>query len=80
MGELARNCGKRVYRVSVFSVDAQTLDATARLTNIEFTADLQNTSSQAYVNLTESITEEVGVLRGLSSDSISSLNRVVYQS
>ncbi|XP_070838553.1 uromodulin-like 1 [Chaetodon trifascialis] len=39
--------------------DAQTLDATARLTNILFTADLQNTSSQAYKALTESITQEI---------------------
>lgn len=46
----------------LFFIDAQTLDATARLTNIQFTADLQNSSSQAYKNLTESITEEVHVL------------------
>ncbi|CAJ1064721.1 uromodulin-like 1 isoform X3 [Xyrichtys novacula] len=39
--------------------DAQTLDATARLTNIEFSADLLDTSSQAYRNLTESLTEEL---------------------
>lgn len=38
---------------------AQTLDATIRLTNIKFTADLQNTSSQAYKTLSESITEEI---------------------
>ncbi|CAI5644425.1 unnamed protein product [Oreochromis niloticus] len=38
---------------------AQTLDATTRLTNIKFTADLQNTSSQAYINLSESIIEEI---------------------
>lgn len=43
----------------LFFVDAQTLDATARLTNIQFTADLHDTSSQAYKNLTESIIEEV---------------------
>ncbi|XP_076606246.1 uromodulin-like 1 [Chaetodon auriga] len=41
--------------------DAQTLDATARLTNIQFTADLQNTSSQAYKALTESITQEIAL-------------------
>ncbi|XP_073335772.1 uromodulin-like 1 [Pagrus major] len=39
--------------------DAQTLDATTRLTNIQFTTDLHNTSSQAYRNLTESITDEI---------------------
>ncbi|XP_059208336.1 uromodulin-like 1 [Centropristis striata] len=39
--------------------DAQTLDATARLTNIEFSDDLKNTSSQAYENLTNSITQEI---------------------
>ncbi|XP_041808048.1 uromodulin-like 1 isoform X2 [Chelmon rostratus] len=39
--------------------DAQTLDATARLTNVQFTADLQNTSSQAYKALVESITQEI---------------------
>ncbi|KAF7650649.1 hypothetical protein LDENG_00122680, partial [Lucifuga dentata] len=38
---------------------AQTLDATARITNIQFTADLQNTSSQAYMNLTKSIKQEI---------------------
>ncbi|XP_070773809.1 uromodulin-like 1 [Enoplosus armatus] len=46
--------------------DAQTLDATTRLTNIQFTADLQNTSSQAYRNLTDSIIEEI--CRSLSSE------------
>lgn len=49
-----------------FFADAKTLDATARLTNINFTAELHNTSSQAYRNLTESITDEVHVLQGLS--------------
>ncbi|KAK5918697.1 hypothetical protein CgunFtcFv8_003437 [Champsocephalus gunnari] len=39
--------------------DAQKLEATTRLTNIEFSADLQNGSSQAYQNLTESITQEI---------------------
>ncbi|XP_016897504.1 uromodulin-like 1 isoform X2 [Cynoglossus semilaevis] len=38
--------------------DAQTLDATVRLTNIEFTTDLQNSSSEAYRNLTEGIVAE----------------------
>lgn len=47
--------------IKVFFVDAQTLDATTRLTNIKFTADLQNTSSQAYINLSESIIEEVSI-------------------
>nr|XP_061801584.1 uromodulin-like 1 [Nerophis lumbriciformis] len=39
--------------------DAQTLDATTRLTNIPFTEDLHNTSSQAYKNLTASILDEI---------------------
>ncbi|XP_071317692.1 uromodulin-like 1 isoform X2 [Trachinotus anak] len=53
-------CGNQgiPVRISV-KTDAQTLDATARLTNIQFTADLQNTSSQAYQNLTASIIEEI---------------------
>ncbi|XP_045896630.1 uromodulin-like 1 [Micropterus dolomieu] len=53
-------CGGQgvAVRVSV-KTDAQTLHATTRLTNIQFTDDLQNTSSQAYKNLTESIIEEI---------------------
>lgn len=47
--------------VPFFAVDAVTLDATTRLTNIQFTADLQDASSQAYKDLTESILEEVSV-------------------
>lgn len=50
-----------VYQVHFCVVDALTLYATTRLTNIQFTADLHNTSSQAYENLTESIREEVGM-------------------
>lgn len=46
----------------LFSTDAQTLDATVRLTNIEFTTDLQNSSSEAYRNLTEGIVAEVGIV------------------
>ncbi|KAM9348941.1 uromodulin-like 1 [Symphorus nematophorus] len=53
-------CGSRgiALHISV-RTDAQTLDATTRLTNVQFTADLQNTSSQAYKNLTQSITHEI---------------------
>ncbi|XP_020486876.2 uromodulin-like 1 [Labrus bergylta] len=53
-------CGSQggTFSISV-KTDAQTLDATARLTNINFTADLQNTSSQAFRNLTESFTDEI---------------------
>ncbi|KAM8741277.1 uromodulin-like 1 isoform 2-T3 [Acanthopagrus schlegelii] len=53
-------CGGQgnTLRMSV-RTDAQTLDATARLTNINFTAELHNTSSQAYRSLTESITDEI---------------------
>ncbi|KAM6970635.1 uromodulin-like 1 [Aplochiton taeniatus] len=38
---------------------AQTLGATARLTNLHFTYDLLNCTSQAYLNLTLSIEEEI---------------------
>ncbi|XP_034539748.1 uromodulin-like 1 isoform X2 [Notolabrus celidotus] len=53
-------CGSQggSFFISV-KTDAQTLDATARLTNIQFTADLHNTNSQAYRSLTESLTEEI---------------------
>lgn len=47
--------------IKLFFTDAQTLQATARLTNIIFTDDLQNTSSQAYIYLSESIKGEVGI-------------------
>ncbi|XP_049449087.1 uromodulin-like 1 [Epinephelus fuscoguttatus] len=55
-----RSCGGQgvALQISV-KTDAQTLDVTVRLTNIEFTADLHNTSSQAYENLTESIRAEI---------------------
>uniref|UniRef100_A0A3B4V676 Uromodulin-like 1 n=1 Tax=Seriola dumerili TaxID=41447 RepID=A0A3B4V676_SERDU len=76
-------CGNQgvPLRISV-RTDAQTLDVTARLTNIPFTADLQNTSSQAYQNLSASIIEEVGLLQGLSTDRIDSLfcHQQIYQS
>ncbi|XP_061819050.1 uromodulin-like 1 [Nerophis lumbriciformis] len=39
--------------------DAHTLEATTRLTNIQFTEDLRNASSQAYKNLTAGIIEEI---------------------
>ncbi|XP_061904408.1 uromodulin-like 1 [Entelurus aequoreus] len=39
--------------------DAHTLEATTRLTNIQFTEDLRNASSQAYKNLTAGIMEEI---------------------
>ncbi|XP_040007128.1 uromodulin-like 1 [Xiphias gladius] len=53
-------CGSQgVAHHILVKTDAQTLDATARLTNIQFTTDLQNTSSQAYKNLTASIIEEI---------------------
>lgn len=48
--------------IRLFFADAQTVDATARLTNIQFSADLQNTSSQAYKTISESIAEEVGTV------------------
>lgn len=55
-----------LYQVNLFFVDAQTLGATARITNIQFTADLHNTSSQAYRNLSANIIKEVSILQGLS--------------
>lgn len=47
---------------TLFTVDAATLNASARLTNIRFTADLQDPSSQAYKNLTGSILAEVSFI------------------
>uniref|UniRef100_UPI0037E9756B uromodulin-like 1 n=1 Tax=Semicossyphus pulcher TaxID=241346 RepID=UPI0037E9756B len=53
-------CGSQGVTLSILvKTDGQTLDATARLTNVQFTADLQDTSSQAYRNLTESLTDEI---------------------
>lgn len=48
-----------LYEIRLFFADAQTVDATARLTNIQFSADLQDTSSQTYKTISESITQEV---------------------
>nr|XP_040038683.1 uromodulin-like 1 isoform X2 [Gasterosteus aculeatus aculeatus] len=54
------SCGNQGDALGILvKTDALTLYATTRLTNIQFTADLQNTSSQAYENLTESIREEI---------------------
>ncbi|XP_026183739.1 uromodulin-like 1 [Mastacembelus armatus] len=53
-------CGSQgLARGLLVKTDAQTLGATARLTNIQYTNDLQNTSSQAYKNLTASIINEI---------------------
>ncbi|KAM6907148.1 uromodulin-like 1 [Xenentodon cancila] len=53
-------CGSEgVAHHMMIKTDAQTLDATTRLTNIQFTADLRNSSSQRYQNLTESFIEEI---------------------
>ncbi|XP_032389675.1 uromodulin-like 1 isoform X1 [Etheostoma spectabile] len=55
-----QSCGSQGVALRIMvKTDAQTLDATVRLTNIQFTADLQNTSSQAYQILTKNITEEI---------------------
>ncbi|XP_053297724.1 uromodulin-like 1 [Pleuronectes platessa] len=55
-----RACGREGVSQHVLAkTDAQTLDATTRLTNINFTDDLHNSSSQAYKNLTASIIEEI---------------------
>lgn len=48
-----------LFKIRLFFADAQTVDATARFTNIQFSADLQNSSSQAYNSISESITQEV---------------------
>ncbi|XP_074467490.1 uromodulin-like 1 isoform X2 [Sebastes fasciatus] len=54
------SCGSQGAALHILvKTDALTLDATTRLTNINFTAELQNTSSQAYKNLTESIEKEI---------------------
>uniref|UniRef100_UPI003AABF7DC uromodulin-like 1 n=1 Tax=Centroberyx gerrardi TaxID=166262 RepID=UPI003AABF7DC len=60
-------CGRQgdALQMSVKTA-AQTLDATARLTNVQFTADLLNSSSQAYLNLTQSIKQEI--YQSLSSE------------
>ncbi|XP_047199528.1 uromodulin-like 1 [Hippoglossus stenolepis] len=53
-------CGREgVTQHVLVKTDVQTLDVTTRLTNINFTADLHNSSSQAYKNLTASIIEEI---------------------
>ncbi|KAG7516197.1 uromodulin-like 1 [Solea senegalensis] len=53
-------CGSQGMALAILvKTDCQTLDATARLTNVEFTPELQNTSSEAYINLTTSIEEEI---------------------
>ncbi|XP_038154847.1 uromodulin-like 1 isoform X1 [Cyprinodon tularosa] len=53
-------CGRRGSSVHIMiKTDAQTLDATTRLTNIEFSEDLTNSSSQAYKNLTVTFIQEI---------------------
>uniref|UniRef100_A0A096M1J9 Uromodulin-like 1 n=1 Tax=Poecilia formosa TaxID=48698 RepID=A0A096M1J9_POEFO len=53
-------CGRQGSALhTMVKTDAQTLDATTRLTNIEFNEDLRNSSSQAYKNLTETFTQEI---------------------
>ncbi|XP_017286597.3 uromodulin-like 1 [Kryptolebias marmoratus] len=53
-------CGRQGFTLHMLvRTAAQTLDATTRLTNIQFSADLRDTSSQAYKNLTESFLEEI---------------------
>ncbi|XP_017164241.1 uromodulin-like 1 isoform X1 [Poecilia reticulata] len=53
-------CGRQGSALhTMVKTDAQTLDATIRLTNIEFNEDLRNSSSQAYKNLTETFTQEI---------------------
>ncbi|XP_054899903.1 uromodulin-like 1 [Poeciliopsis prolifica] len=53
-------CGRQGSALHMMvKTDARTLDATTRLTNIEFNEDLRNSSSQAYKNLTETFTQEI---------------------
>ncbi|XP_058484112.1 uromodulin-like 1 isoform X2 [Solea solea] len=53
-------CGRQGVALAILvKTDCQTLDATARITNVEFTPELQNSSSEAYMNLTRSIEEEI---------------------
>ncbi|KAM9729630.1 uromodulin-like 1 [Menidia menidia] len=51
--------GEGTTRHILVRTDAQTLQGTTRLTNIQFTDDLTNTSSPAYRNLTDSFMEEI---------------------
>ncbi|KAM8834561.1 uromodulin-like 1 [Synchiropus picturatus] len=52
--------GNQVHTVHiVVKTEAQTVDATTRLTNIQFTDDLMNSSSEAFRNLSDSIKEEI---------------------
>ncbi|XP_053187108.1 uromodulin-like 1 [Scomber japonicus] len=54
------SCGSQGDTLHILvRTDAQTLDATARITQMQFTADLQTTSSQAYKNLSASIVDEI---------------------
>ncbi|XP_034035012.1 mucin-5AC [Thalassophryne amazonica] len=53
-------CGSQGPALNVWiKTDAHTLNVTAQFTNIKYTSDLKNTSSQAYRNLTESIVKEI---------------------
>ncbi|KAF3706728.1 Uromodulin-like 1 Olfactorin Precursor [Channa argus] len=53
-------CGNHRFTLYLpVKTDAQSLDVTTRITNIQFSADLQNTSSQAYRNLSEGILEQI---------------------
>ncbi|XP_070411755.1 uromodulin-like 1 [Nothobranchius furzeri] len=53
-------CGQEgVPLQTLVRTDAQTLDATVHLTNMEFTSELRNSSSPAYRDLSESFRQEI---------------------
>ncbi|XP_035999344.1 uromodulin-like 1 [Fundulus heteroclitus] len=53
-------CGRQGSTVHMMvKTDAQTLDASTRLTNVEFSEDLRNSSSLAYKNLSETFIQEI---------------------
>ncbi|MEQ2182964.1 hypothetical protein GOODEAATRI_027749, partial [Goodea atripinnis] len=53
-------CGRQGSAVHMMvKTDAQSLDATTRLTNIEFNEDLRNSSSLAFKNLNKTFIEEI---------------------
>ncbi|KAM9788981.1 uromodulin-like 1 [Neosynchiropus ocellatus] len=52
--------GNQVHTVHVVvKTEAQAVDASTRLTNVQFTDDLMDRSSEAFRNLSDSITEEI---------------------
>jgi len=48
-----------IIQCSAFLSAAQTVTATARVTNVNFTEDFLNSSSQAYLDFTATLLQEV---------------------